>query len=67
MAQRHLTIVIDAGETECEFCFHISCSGEENGKLLPPFRCALFVDDLGNPPLKRLPVCLDAEKGELLV
>lgn len=66
MTRRHLTVAIDADDTECRTCFYISCAAEKNGKLIPPFRCALFIDDLGTPPLKRLPACLDAEKGELV-
>lgn len=67
MAQRRLTVVIDSDETECGFCFHMTCAAEKNGKLIPPYRCSLFIEDLGDPPLKRVPACLAAEKGEPLV
>lgn len=66
MARRHLTVAIDAEDTECGFCFYISCAAEKNGKLIPPFRCSLFIDELGETPLKRLPACLDAEKDDVV-
>lgn len=66
MARRHLTVTIDAEDTECGVCFFISCTTEKNGKLIPPFRCSLFIDELGETPLKRLPACLDAEKGDVV-
>lgn len=66
MSRRHLTISVDADDAYCGFCFFQSCAAEKNGKLIPPFRCSLFFEDLGEAPPKRLPACLDAEKGELV-
>ena len=60
--KRHLTVVIDAGEKTCDFCFHFTCGSEKEGKLLPPFLCNLFVGEL-TPSLHRLEECLNAEKG----